>query len=155
MVEKDQGKPMGRPPVFISPDDLNEKVAEYFEYIKGKLKEGSEFLPEDAQQWDRKPEPATITGLTLWLGFESRQSFYDYEKNPEFSYAIKRARLQIESEYEKKLSYQSPTGAIFALKNMSWKDKSETDITTGGDKINSIQVEVIRNASQSKNESGI
>ena len=42
----------------------------------------------------------SITGLALWLGFESRQSFYDYEKKDGFTYTIKRARALIENEYE-------------------------------------------------------
>jgi len=69
----------------------------------------------------------TITGLAYHLGFESRQSFYDYEDKPEFSYTIKRARLFIEKEYEKLLSGGQCTGAIFALKNFGWKDKTEVE----------------------------
>jgi hypothetical protein len=40
--------------------------------------------------WDRYPEHATITGLALFLGFESRNSLYDYESKEEFSGIIKR-----------------------------------------------------------------
>jgi hypothetical protein len=98
---------LGRPPVFDSPEQLSIKVDEYFDALSG--------------------EPATITGLALFLGFESRQSFYDYEEKEDFSYTIKRARLRIEHEYEKKLSGNNVAGPIFALKNLSWKDKSEVD----------------------------
>ncbi len=59
------------------------------------------------------------------FGFETRQSFYDYEKRDGFSYIIKRARLFIEKEYEENLSIGNTTGAIFALKNMGWFDKQE------------------------------
>ena len=41
----------------------------------------------------------------------------------------------VECEYEKRLAGQSPTGAIFALKNMGWKDKSEVE-QSGGLSIN-------------------
>lgn len=71
----------------------------------------------------------TISGLCYHIGFESRQSFYDYEKYPAFSYTVKRARLFIEREYEEQLQGGNPTGAIFALKNMGWKDKVETGFT--------------------------
>jgi hypothetical protein len=64
----------------------------------------------------------TITGLCLFLGFCNRQSFYDYEKRPEFSDSIKSARTRIEMEYEEMLQTGTPTGAIFALKNFDWKD---------------------------------
>lgn len=67
----------------------------------------------------------TITGLCIALGFESRQSFYDYEKNKGFSYIIKRARLFIENDYESALKAAQCTGAIFALKNMGWGDNPE------------------------------
>ena len=69
----------------------------------------------------------TITGLALSLGFCSRQSFYDYEERPEYSYTIKKARLHIEHSYEKGLRSKDAGGAIFALKNMGWKDKTEHD----------------------------
>lgn len=75
---------------------------------------------------NKKP---TITRLALALGFESRQSFYDYEKKPEFSYIIKKARLEVEAGYEDGLREANPTGSIFALKNMGWKDKFETGFT--------------------------
>lgn len=75
-------------------------------------------------------EKQSITGLALFLGFESRQSLYDYEKKgEEFSYTIKRARLQIEQHYEEALLSRNSTGAIFALKNFGWKDKTEQEIT--------------------------
>jgi hypothetical protein len=71
----------------------------------------------------------TITGLCLELGFCSRQSFYDYEEKPNFSYTIKKARLHIERAYEAKLSGKEVGGAIFALKNLGWKDKTQVDQT--------------------------
>lgn len=71
----------------------------------------------------------TITGLCYYLGFESRQSFYDYEQRPEFSYTVKRARLFIEQEYEEQLTTGNTVGAIFALKNMGWRDRTETELS--------------------------
>ena len=79
----------------------------------------------------------TITGLALELGFCSRQSFYDYEEKENFSYTIKKARLHIERAYEKKLSGKEVGGAIFALKNLGWKDKSEIEQT-----VKNIPVEI-------------
>ena len=35
----------------------------------------------------------------------------------------------VESEYESMLESKSVTGAIFALKNMKWKDKTEVEQT--------------------------
>ena len=73
----------------------------------------------------------TITGLALALGFCDRQSLYDYEENEVFSCIVKAARLRVENGYEQRLLSEqgSPTGAIFALKNMGWKDKHETELS--------------------------
>lgn len=70
----------------------------------------------------------TITGLALVLGFESRQSLYDYEKMDGYSYIIKKARLRVENGYEKSLHKQTNSGAIFALKNMGWSDRVEEKV---------------------------
>lgn len=107
----------GRPPHFENAEELKKEVDNYFESIDG-------------------IEHPTVTGLALFLGFESRQSVYDYEKNGEFSYIIKRARLMVENGYEKDLRSEKPTGAIFALKNMGWTDKQEIDHTTKGQALN-------------------
>lgn len=121
-------KDVGRPALYDTPEQMQKKLDEYYEWVKGELNTGVT-KDGDLEQWLRPPEPVTITGLCLFLGFESRQSFYDYEKKPEFSYTIKKARLFIEHGYEKKLHGQHVAGPIFALKNMGWKDKVETGIT--------------------------
>lgn len=112
----------GRPPIYNNPKQLAKKVDEYFIYIKGEYR-----LEKKGRRvnkvCDREEEPATITGLTLYLGFSSRKSLEDYEGMEEFSTIIKRARARVEYEYEKSLHKQSPAGAIFALKNMGWQDR--------------------------------
>jgi hypothetical protein len=120
---------VGRPPLFNSPEELQEAIEGYFnpEIEEVTLKERT-FKGEDNRVVTVKREPrknVTITGLAYHLGFESRQSFYDYEEREEYSYIIKRARLLVEMSYEERLSGQACTGAIFALKNMGWKDKTE------------------------------
>ena len=95
----------GRPPLYDSPQEMQSAIDLYF-------------------ATEQKP---TITGLAINLGFESRQSFYDYEEREEFSYIVKKARLKVENGYEKQLYENSCTGAIFALKNMGWKDKQEVE----------------------------
>lgn len=96
----------GRPPIFNSPEALQKGIDEYFAL-------------DNSQP--------TISGLCYHLGFESRQSFYDYEKNEIFSYTIKRARLRIENKYEERLFGAVNAGAIFALKNFGWTDKQEIE----------------------------
>lgn len=120
--------PAGRPPLFETAEAIEKKIDEYFVYIKGEWHEETlevKGMPIVQKVWDRHSETPALTGLAYFLGFESRQSIYDYEKTGEFSYAIKRARLRIESSYEQYLLSQASTGAIFALKNFGWADKQE------------------------------
>ncbi len=100
---------MGRPLKWDDPKAFEASVDRYFE------------LQEEAK------EPATWTGLALYLGFESRQSLEDYKKKEGFSYPIKKALARIEAEYEKRLFGQNVAGAIFALKNFGWRDKHEVE----------------------------
>lgn len=96
----------GAPPIYNNAEELKDKCIDYFQYcIKEKKK-------------------INITGLALFLGFQSRQSIYDYEKKEEFSYIIKRAKLTVENAYEN----SGTTFDMFALKNMGWTDKSEMDL---------------------------
>jgi len=96
----------GRPSEYNNPDELQKRIDAYFD----------------------SNEKYTICGLAYDLGFESRQSFYDYEKRDKFSYIIKRARLRIEGYYESLLGKPGGAGGpIFALKNMGWTDKSEVE----------------------------
>lgn len=98
------GNKGGRPPIYNSPEELATEIHNYFE--------------QDSK--------ATITGLALFLGFESRSSLDDYSKrSDEFSFIIKRAKLAVENSYEQ----SGQAFDIFALKNMGWRDKVETGFT--------------------------
>ena len=104
----------GRPPHYKTPEELNDKCTKYFEECKS------------------LNEKATITGLALFLGFVSRQSFADYsQRDKAFSDIIKRAKLAVENSYEK----GGNAIDIFALKVMGWK---ETQDSNAGVNINII-----------------
>jgi len=114
----------GRPPKFKTAEELQDAINDYFNNGVEKKKVLVGRAPN--QELLEIPVP-TITGLCYYIGFESRQSFYDYEKKNGFSYTIKRARLFIEKEYEQLLQVGNTTGAIFALKNMGWSDKQTVE----------------------------
>ena len=99
--------PAGRPPIWTDPEAFEQAVDSYFQ-------------SEEIKTW---------TGLAIHLGFESRQSLYEYSQKPEFSYPVKKALLRIENKYEQGLDNRNPAGAIFALKNFAWKDKQEMDFS--------------------------
>ncbi len=119
------------PPAFFTADELILRIDAYFTYIEGEFhferKPGKEAEDEIEMKkiWDRDPQPATISGLALFLGFNSRYEFDDYEENGEFADILKRGLLLIECMYEKKLHQASPAGAIFVLRCLGWKHKTE------------------------------
>ena len=100
----------GRPSLWVNPEVLSKLVDSYFEQEK---------------------QP-TLSGLALALDI-SRSSLYNYGEKDEFLHIIKKARARVEHAYEKLLLYSpSPTGVIFALKNMGWADAQKIDHSTLG-----------------------
>lgn len=108
--------PAGRPLKFESAEQIEELAAAYFKET-----------PND--EW-------TITGLALALD-TSRRVLVEYEDKELFSNTIKKLKTKIENQYELSLRKHGRSGDIFGLKNFGWKDKTETDITTGGEPLNS------------------
>jgi len=110
---------VGRPPK-NDPDGVDEiqsKIDLYFESLERINADG-----------DTVTDDPTFCGLALALGYSSRTSLWENANagNP-ISEPIKRAMLRIEESYEKGLRFQTCTGAIFALKNRGWADKSEVE----------------------------
>lgn len=98
---------MAAPKPKYTVEELESKIEEYF---------------------STNPDKPTVTGLAYFLGFQSRQSMYDYKEREESSYTIKRAVLRIEQKHEENLYESSATGSIFWLKNRDWSDKKELDL---------------------------
>lgn len=105
----------------------------YFKYIEGEYRidykpaKKRDEQPATQKVTIREPEPATIASLVFHLGFNSREEFDAMEKKGLYAGILKRARLQIEAAYEKRLLQPSPSGAMFALKNMGWNEKADTE----------------------------
>ena len=104
----------GRPRIIQSPEEFDRRVDAYLEACRPK----GEDDPGDV---------VTMTGMVLALGFCGRDALDDYAKRDGFSLSVKRARALIEHAYERKLDRDKCTGAIFALKNMGWSDRTEVD----------------------------
>ncbi|MCC8427230.1 DNA-packaging protein [Mucilaginibacter sp. UR6-11] len=94
----------------------------------------------------KKNEPPTIAGLALFLGFNSKDDFDQYESKGKLAPLIKRARFRVIAYYENRLHYPAPTGAMFALKSMGWNEKSKTK--KADKKISSIKVKLIESGPQ-------
>jgi hypothetical protein len=117
--------PGGRPPKFANVDDLEIQIEAFFKFC------------------DDKIYPYTIHGLCVALDC-TRDTLCEYEKKPEFSDTIKRAKEKIRWYVEKELFLgKNPTGMIFWLKNNAgWKDKQELEHSGAVD--SSIKVEFIK-----------
>ena len=129
----------GRPPKFTDAEELEKKIAEYFE------------------DCDNEDKPYTVTGLAYTLGI-SVQQLRDYKNainninilkqlddsvKAELSLIVKRAYQMCEAYAEKRLldakCNKSPVGYIFALKNFQgdFVDKTEVEQTN-----NNIEVKL-------------
>lgn len=102
----------GRPRIYESVEEIEEVIEQYIAECK------------------TNKEKPTITGATLYLGFCDKTTLYDYRDRDGFSHSIKRLLLFVEYGYETSLQGNNVAGAIFALKNMGWKDKAELDVRT-------------------------
>ena len=69
--------------------------------------------------------PVTLSGAILALGLCSREGLDGYAERPEFTDAVKRAKLLVAQAYESRLHLRDCVGAIFALKNLGWSDRQE------------------------------
>ena len=118
----------GRPLKFKTVEELEQRINDYFDNCPDYVILTS-FDKQTGEFVEYKKFTPTMCGLALYLGFTNRASMYDYEERSKFSNTIKNARGRIENMYEKQLYCPQCTGAIFALKNLGWKDKVENEIT--------------------------
>lgn len=145
----------GRPLKFQDPAELDSMIGQYFascrerwedyeDLVEQRDDKGKPVIIDGKAQYDRvtksrrvDAQVPTITGLAVYLD-TSRETLLEYEERPEFVDAIKRAKDRIHYETERILTSGAGnvTGAIFSLKNnWGWKDKNETDVTSGGEKL--------------------
>lgn len=126
--------------LFKSAQECDALIKKYFKNIKGRFHldtviskntKASDQEKLTLKVWDKEPEPPLFSGLALALGFASLQEFEAYSRNGEHKALIKRAKLQVEAGYERKLHQQAPTGAIFALKTIGWNEREEPAVAAG------------------------
>lgn len=116
------GTKTGAPPKYATPEELRDKIQEYFDSLD-------------------VGDPPTISGLTLFCGFADRQSFYDYQKkgdnktagrSSEFSCVTRAARSVIAHFHEigAVTSEKNSNGHIFLLKHFGFEEiKKIEDVT--------------------------
>ncbi|WP_294378967.1 DNA-packaging protein [uncultured Clostridium sp.] len=107
----DEKKAVGRPRVFNSQEELEQKIMEYW------------------QRCEQLNKPYTLSGLALWIGID-RKTLYNYSEKDEFFPTIKKAKDIVEASMEERAltGENNVTFSIFALKNnFGWKDKQEIE----------------------------
>lgn len=137
---------VGRPPMYKTKEEIQEKIDKYFEECKG-----TPLLNEDGTVATNKygepilvdRKPLTITGLALALGFTSRQALLNYQGKDEFVDTITRAKAKVEQYAEERLfDKDGANGAKFSLANNfeGWKEKQQIDANVDSDMTISIEL---------------
>lgn len=129
-----KGNQYGKNPRYKTPEEIQEKIDQYFEVCKGTLlrdHNGDPILTKwgDPIYLDRKPP--TITGLALALGFKTRRALLLYQAKKEFMDVILEAKSRVELYNEEQLyTRDGAKGAMFNLSRnfAGWKeDKQDED----------------------------
>lgn len=126
--------PVGRPLKYKTVEALETAIEEYFQLQDNRIQQVYS-AKQDAVLEMVNPAPYTMSGLARAMGID-RDTLINYASKEEYFGAIKAARERVHEDVEQRLMEKQATGAIFNLKNnFGWKDKTETDITSGGNPI--------------------
>ena len=123
----------GRPPMYKSKEEIQEKIDAYFKECEGKPlldKEGNPMIDKSGMPIMYGVRPYTITGLALALGFTSRQALLNYQAKEEFFDTITRAKAIVERYAEERLyDKEGSNGAKFSLSNNfeGWREKQQIE----------------------------
>jgi hypothetical protein len=124
---------VGRPPMYKTKEEIQEKIDAYFESCKGEIlrdAEGNPMLDKWGSPVMVGAKPLTITGLALALGFTSRRALLNYQDKEEFVHTITRAKAMVEQYAEERLfDKDGANGAKFSLANNfeGWKEKQQIE----------------------------
>lgn len=138
---------IGRPPMYKSKEEMQEKIDAYFEKCEGTVlnnADGEVVLDKYGDPVIVGRKPLTITGLALALGFNSRQALLNYQAKEEFNDTILRAKARVEQYAEERLfDKDGANGAKFSLANNfeGWREKQSIEAEVKSDM--TINVELV------------
>ena len=133
--EKNKG---GRPPMYKTVEEIQEKIDEYFKECEGTQlfdKDGNPMIDKYGNPIMYGVKPLTITGLALALGFTSRQALLNYQDKAQFVDTITRAKAKVEQYAEERLfDKDGSNGAKFSLANNfeGWREKQQIEADVSG-----------------------
>jgi len=122
---------MGKPPIFETPEILENHIEEYFKACIRVNDDGSE----------TQTRPITLEGLAYHIGCD-RKSIWNYKQKPEFYPLVKKAidRCNV-SLIEHALTARNPAGAIWlACNNHEYTQKSELTVTAQPEQLSANDV---------------
>lgn len=125
-------KKPGRPPAYKTPEEMQERIDEYFARCAGEMlrdDDGQPIYDKWGQPVMINVRPPTVTGLALALGFTSRQALLNYQARPRFLDTITRAKSRCEEYAESRLyDRDGSRGAMFSLTNnfKGWSNNPQT-----------------------------
>lgn len=127
---------MGRPPKYVTAEQMQAVIDQYFEDCKGEPiigDDGQLILDKYGRPFIIHQRPPTVTGLALALGFTSRQALLDYQAKKGFVDTVTRAKSRIEAYAEERLfDRDGQRGAEFSLKyNFRWIDEKKDNEDEG------------------------
>lgn len=132
------GKQVGRPPIYKTVNEIEEKIDIYFKECEGEILKddnGKTVLNKFGNPVVINRKPPTVTGLALALGFTSRLGLLRYQGKEEFCNTITRAKSMVEQYAEERLfDRDGSNGAQFSLRNnfKGWDaDKKNDDFGDG------------------------
>jgi hypothetical protein len=105
---KEKKSNAGRPPLFKTKEDLEEKLNDYKVYL------------------ELSGKPPTIAGLAYYTGID-RQTIYNYSEKDEFFDTLKGFRDFVIMNYEELAIEKGNGGIVFLLKNYGYTDKQEVE----------------------------
>lgn len=128
----------GRPLKWKTPEAMQVVIEEYFDFCDNRIQHV--YSPKaEAVIEVINPAPYTMSGLAYALEMD-RRSLLNYSNREKFFPTIKRAREKVEADIEERMNDKQTftPGLIFNAKNnFGWVDKTETDVTTKGESVNS------------------
>lgn len=114
---------VGRPLLFATPEELKQKVDEYFAWCDERKAYKTDKNGEKLEvPW---PRPYTLSGLAEFLDCD-RKTLLNYSERDQFFPTITRARRKCEQFAEEQLFDGNDRGSKFSLiNNYGWSDKQE------------------------------
>jgi len=118
----------GRPRIFSAPEELQEKINEYFQFCDDK----KESFTDSKGNVKIIQKPYTMSGLCVYLKI-NKDTLWEYGKKPGFSEVVKEAKSRVENYCEENTmsGKLNPIFSIFSLKNnFGWTDRIEVNTNT-------------------------